>query len=134
MAIALIGTLVGSCVVGKPADVFGRKNVLFALAACYFVSAAGCGLAQLVGVSDRPLHRRSCHRWHSVVTPMYIARFHRRICEVGGLVMVNQLNIVLGILLGCVSNYVVARYFPFRGGLAMDAGGVWHCLRRSFSS
>ncbi len=113
VAIALIGTLVGSCVVGKPADVFGRKNVLFALAACYFVSAAGCGLAQswwefLIARFIGGLAIGGT----SVVTPMYIAEIslpHLR----GRLVMVNQLNIVLGILLCCVSNYVVARYFPF---------------------
>jgi sugar porter (SP) family MFS transporter len=113
VAIALIGTIVGSSIVGKPADAFGRKNVLFALAICYFVSAAGCGLAQnwwefLVARFIGGLAIGGT----SVVTPMYIAEIsppHLR----GRLVMINQLNIVLGILLCCVSNYLVARYFPF---------------------
>jgi sugar porter (SP) family MFS transporter len=113
VAIALIGTIVGSCAVGKPADVFGRKNVLFVLAAGYFVSSAGCGLAQnwwefLIARFIGGLAIGGT----SVVTPLYIAEIsppHLR----GRLVMINQLNIVLGIVLCCVSNYVVARYFPF---------------------
>src|SRR4051812_23474439 len=32
VAVALIGTIVGSFAVGKPTDVFGRKKVLFAIA------------------------------------------------------------------------------------------------------
>ena len=48
MAVALIGTIVGSFAVGRPADVFGRRKVLFAIAVAYFVSAVGCGLARFV--------------------------------------------------------------------------------------
>jgi len=111
VAIALIGTIVGSLVVGKPADVFGRKNALFALAVGYFVSALGCGLAQnwwqfLVARFIGGLAVGGT----SVVTPMYIAEIsppHLR----GRLVMVNQLNIVIGVLLSLVSNYAVATYF-----------------------
>ena len=46
VAIAMIGTIVGAFAVGKPADWFGRKKVLFALAACFVVSSLGCGLAR----------------------------------------------------------------------------------------
>ena len=42
---ALLGTMVGSLAVGRPADLWGRKRVLFALAALYLVSALGSGLA-----------------------------------------------------------------------------------------
>lgn len=113
VAIALIGTIAGSLIVGKPADVFGRKTVLFVLAIGFLVSSLGCGLA---------------HNWWeflgsrflgglaiggaSVVAPMYIAEIsppHLR----GRLVMVNQLNIVVGILLSYVSNYLVASSFDF---------------------
>ncbi|MEA2630691.1 MAG: transporter, family, xylose:H+ symportor, partial [Chloroflexota bacterium] len=45
VAIALIGTMVGSLAIGKAADAYGRKNALFALAVGYLVSAVGCGLA-----------------------------------------------------------------------------------------
>ena len=42
---ALIGTILGLIGVGKPTDAVGRRGILFALAALYFVSAVGCGLA-----------------------------------------------------------------------------------------
>ena len=113
VAIALIGTIVGSLIVGKPSDLFGRKTALFALALCFLVSSLGCGLARnwweflfarfLGGLAIGGA---------SVVAPMYIAEIsppHLR----GRLVMVNQLNIVAGILLSYTSNYLVASYFDF---------------------
>src|SRR3954454_6143480 len=41
VAIALVGTIIGSISAGKPADVWGRKKALMALAILYFVSALG---------------------------------------------------------------------------------------------
>ena len=113
VAIALIGTIVGSLIIGKPSDVFGRKNALFVVAICFLVSSLGCGLAQnwwqfLVARFLGGLAIGGA----SVVAPMYIAEIsppHLR----GRLVMVNQLNIVVGILLSYVSNYMVASYFDF---------------------
>ena len=111
VAIALIGTIVGSCIIGKPADMFGRKKALFAMAACFFVSAVGCGLAQnwWQFVIARFIGGLAIGGT-SVVTPMYIAEIsppHLR----GRLVMMNQLNVVVGVLLSFVSNYVIASYF-----------------------
>src|SRR5665213_4321948 len=37
VAIALIGTVIGSLAVGKPADLVGRKKVLLILACFYFI-------------------------------------------------------------------------------------------------
>jgi len=37
--------LLGAMVVGRPADAFGRRRVLFAIAVLYFVSAVGTALA-----------------------------------------------------------------------------------------
>lgn len=45
VASALIGTIIGSIVVGKPADKYGRRKILFTLAILYFVSALGSALA-----------------------------------------------------------------------------------------
>ena len=42
---ALIGTIFGSIGAGKPAERYGRRPVLHALAVLYLVTAAGCGLA-----------------------------------------------------------------------------------------
>ena len=113
VAVAMIGTIVGSLAIGKPSDVFGRKNALFALAVCYFVSALGCGLARnwWEFLAARFLGGLAIGG-ASVVTPMYIAEIsppHLR----GRLVMVNQLNIVIGVLLSYVSNYLIAQYFEF---------------------
>jgi MFS transporter, SP family, xylose:H+ symportor len=113
VAIAMIGTIIGSIGVGRPSDLFGRKTVLFVVAAGFFLSSLGCGLAGswpqfvlarllgglVIGAA-------------SVVTPMYIAEISPPRLR-GRLVMVNQLNIVLGVLLSYVSNYVIAQYFAF---------------------
>jgi sugar porter (SP) family MFS transporter len=113
VAMAMIGTIAGAVIIGKPADVFGRKKALFALAICYFVSAVGCGLARnwwefLAARFVGGLAIGGA----SVVSPMYIAEIsppHLR----GRLVTVSQLNLVVGILVCYVSNYVVAQYLDF---------------------
>ncbi|MCG6927245.1 MAG: sugar porter family MFS transporter [Acidobacteria bacterium] len=109
VASALIGTIVGALRVGRPADIFGRRRVLFAIAVLYFVSALGSALAWSwssflffrfiggIGVGGA-----------SVVSPMYIAEISPAALR-GRLVAVTQLNIVLGILLAFFSNYVVAQ-------------------------
>jgi MFS transporter, SP family, xylose:H+ symportor len=107
VATAMIGTIIGSFAIGKPADVFGRKNALFALSLFFLVSALGCGLARnwweflaarfLGGLAIGGV---------SMVTPMYIAEISPPRLR-GRLVMVNQLNIVVGVLLSYVSNYVI---------------------------
>lgn len=106
---ALIGTMVGSLVAGRPADWWGRRPVLTILAVLFLVSAVGCALAWnwyallafrcLGGVAVGAA---------SVVCPMYITEIappQRR----GLLVAVSQLNIVAGILVAYLSNYVVAK-------------------------
>lgn len=108
VASALIGTVLGAMVVGRPADAFGRRRVLFAIAVLYFVSAVGTALAWDwwsllffrflggIGVGGA-----------SVVSPMYIAEISPAALR-GRLVAVTQFNIVLGILLAFFSNYLLA--------------------------
>ena len=74
VATAMIGTIIGSFAIGKPSDVFGRKNVLFALAIGFFVSSLGCGLARnwREFVLARFLGGLAIGG-ASMVTPMYIA-------------------------------------------------------------
>jgi SP family xylose:H+ symportor-like MFS transporter len=110
VASALIGTIVGALFAGRPADRYGRRSVLYLLAVLYFISALGSGLAWdwyslLVfrfigglGVGGS-----------SVVSPMYIAEISPSKFR-GRLVAVAQLNIVFGILLAYLSNYLIA-YF-----------------------
>ena len=42
---ALIGTVTGALISGRPADRYGRKPVLFIIAALYVLTAIGSGLA-----------------------------------------------------------------------------------------
>lgn len=104
---ALIGTIVGAIGVGKPADRYGRRTVMFGLAVLYFISAVGSAYAWDwwsfvvfrfiggLGVGGA-----------SVVSPMYIAEIAPAPMR-GRLVALAQFNIVLGILLAFVSNYII---------------------------
>ena len=107
---ALIGTVVGALLAGKPADLLGRRASLTLIAVLYFVSAVGSGLAWDwysfllfrflggIGVGGA-----------SVVSPMYIAEISPARYR-GRLVAVTQLNIVLGILVAYFSNYLIAGF------------------------
>ena len=108
VASALIGTIVGAMFIGPYTDKYGRRYILFIMAAFYFVSALGSGLAW---------------NWHSfilfrfigglavggasVVSPMYIAEISPAKFR-GRLVAVAQLNIVFGILIAYFSNYIIS--------------------------
>lgn len=120
VASALIGTVIGSLAAGAPADRFGRRRMLLAIAIAYLVSSLGSGLANSwpVLLLFRTLGGLAIGA-ASVVTPVYIAevaptRFR------GRLVALNQLNIVLGILLAFLSNYLIAR--------GMDADVAWRWM------
>jgi sugar porter (SP) family MFS transporter len=108
VASALIGTLFGALLVGRPSDRWGRRPVLTILAMFYLVSAVGCAFAW-------DWWSLLFFRWlggigvggASVVSPVYITEIapaRRR----GLLVAVSQLNIVVGILAAYFSNYLVA--------------------------
>ncbi len=109
VASALIGTIVASIAVGRVADAMGRRAVLVILAALFCVSALGCALAWgwwpfiffrfLGGLAIGGA---------SVVSPMYIAELSPASLR-GRLVAVTQFNIVLGILLAFLSNYIIVR-------------------------
>jgi MFS transporter, SP family, xylose:H+ symportor len=107
VASALIGTIIGSVITGKPSEWFGRKPVLMSLSVLYFASGLGCGLAwswwsllafRFIG--------GLAIGGASVVSPMYIAEIsppHVR----GRLVATSQLNIVAGLVVAYISNYVI---------------------------
>src|SRR5215831_16261376 len=107
VASALIGTIIGSIIVGRPADTLGRRGVLFLLAVFYFISALGCALAP--GWWAFMLFRflgGLVVGGASVVSPMYIAEISPARLR-GRLVAITQFNIVLGILLAYLSNYII---------------------------
>ncbi len=110
VAVALIGTVIGSIIIGKPADIYGRKKMLMIIALLYFFSALGCAVAQdwLVLVVSRFIGGLGVGA-ASVVAPMYIAEIAPGPAR-GRLVAINQLNVVAGILLAFLSNYVIALY------------------------
>ena len=107
MSMALWGTVLGALLGGWPTDKFGRKKTLIWVGALYFVSAVGSGLAPDVytlmiarfiggvgiGVS-------------TVAAPLYISEISpadRR----GRLAGMFQFNIVFGILVAFLSNFLL---------------------------
>ncbi len=108
MASALIGTIAGSVAVGKPADRFGRRMVMFILALLYFISAIGSALAwDWYSLVIARFIGGLAVGGASVVAPMYIAEISPASVR-GRLVALAQLNIVFGILLAYLSNWLIS--------------------------
>jgi len=107
VASALIGTILGSLGAGRPADVIGRRGTLAILGVLYFVSAVGCAFSWdwwsflafrfLGGLAVGGA---------SVVSPTYIAEISPAKYR-GRMVAITQFNVVLGILLAYLSNYLI---------------------------
>jgi len=120
VACALIGTILGALVAGWPADRYGRRGTLVGVAVLYFISALGSAWPWSwsslivfrflggIGVGGA-----------SVVCPLYIAEIapaSRR----GRLVALSQFNVVLGILLAYLSNWLI--------GAAAPGGDAWRWM------
>lgn len=107
VSIALWGTVIGSIVIGKPGDVFGRRAMLSACGILFFISALGCALAEnwYVLLFSRFLGGVAIGA-ASVMAPMYIAEIAPGRLR-GRLVAVAQFNIVIGILIAFFSNYML---------------------------
>jgi sugar porter (SP) family MFS transporter len=109
VASALVGTLIGAALAAFPGDRYGRRDSLRVMAVLYFVSALGCAFAwnwpALVlfrfigglGIGGS-----------SVLGPMYIAEISPASWR-GRLVGFFQFNIVFGILLAYLSNYLIGQ-------------------------
>jgi sugar porter (SP) family MFS transporter len=109
VSIALIGTVIGSLFGSIPSDKLGRKKTLFLIAALYLLSSLGTALANDwsvflifrllggfgVGVS-------------SVTAPVYISEISPASSR-GRLVGLFQFNVVLGILVSYLSNYLLGQ-------------------------
>ncbi len=109
VAIALIGTIIGSIFAGRPADIWGRRRALMVLAVLYFVSALGSALAwDWYSFLAFRLLGGLAVGGASVVSPLYIAEISPARFR-GRLVAAQQFNVVLGILVAFVSNYLIAR-------------------------
>lgn len=107
VASALLGTVIGALIAGKPAEKYGRKKVLQAIGLLYLVTSLVTALTPSwelfvvfrflggIGVGAS-----------SVVGPMYISEIspaHKR----GRLVALFQFNVVSGILIAFLSNYLL---------------------------
>lgn len=107
VAMALYGTVLGAAFGGIPADRVGRKQTLLWIGVLFFVSSVGAAVAGNVNtfMVFRLLGGLSIGA-SSVVAPVYISEIappHYR----GRMVISFQVNIVLGILIAYVSNYLL---------------------------
>ncbi|HXT75179.1 MAG TPA: sugar porter family MFS transporter [Candidatus Eisenbacteria bacterium] len=107
---ALVGTIVGSMLAGIPGDAIGRRDSLRILAVLYLVSALGCAFAWNWSalVAFRFIGGLGIGG-SSVLGPMYIAELAPAKYR-GRLVGMFQFNVVLGILLAYLSNYLVGLF------------------------
>ena len=110
MSMALWGTVIGALMGGIPCNILGRKNTLFWIGVLYAVSALGSGLA------TNP-YLFSFFRFigglgvgaSSVAAPIYISEIAPAESR-GRLVALYQFNIVFGILVAFLSNYLIGQY------------------------
>jgi sugar porter (SP) family MFS transporter len=107
VAIALWGTIIGAMLAGIPGDRYGRRDSLRGLAILFFVSALGCAVAWswLSFVVFRFVAGLAIGG-SSVLGPMYIAEIAPAKWR-GRLVGFFQFNVVFGILLAYLSNYLI---------------------------
>lgn len=118
IASALYGTVIGALFGGVPADKFGRKKSLLWIGLFYLISAVGSGLAW--DVTSFTLFRFLGGLGvgaSSVVAPMYISEIAPAKNR-GLLVALYQFNIVFGIVMAYVSNYLI-------GTAALDQDWRW---------
>jgi sugar porter (SP) family MFS transporter len=109
VAVALIGTVLGAIGASIPGDRYGRRDSLRVLAVLYLISALGCAIAWNwpallffrfiggLGIGGS-----------SVLGPMYIAEIAPAKWR-GRLVGLFQFNVVAGILLAYLSNYLIGQ-------------------------
>ncbi|MFY7825663.1 MAG: sugar porter family MFS transporter [Flectobacillus sp.] len=107
VAIALYGTVIGAAFGGIPADKYGRKNTLLWIGILFFLSSVGAAIASGVNMFMvfRFIGGLSIGA-SSVVAPVYISEISPPKYR-GRMVISFQANIVFGILIAYVSNYLL---------------------------
>lgn len=111
VAIATIGTILGAIVAGRLADQYGRHRMLFIIGGLYVLGALGTALAPGGGIGHTIF---MIFRFFggvgvgmsSVCAPIYTAEIAPP-AQRGRLVGLVQFNIVLGILLAYLSNFII---------------------------
>jgi len=110
MSMALWGTVVGALFGGIPTQRFGRKKVLLWVGILFAISAFGTALAgNPYGFSFFRFIGGIGIGVSSVVAPIYISEISTPAPR-GKLVALYQFNIVFGILVAFVSNYLLAGF------------------------
>ncbi len=110
VAIALIGTAAGALFISRPGDYFGRKKVMIGLAVLYTLSAIGSALSQSwYGLLVFRFIGGLAVGGSSVMAPMYIAEISPARSR-GRLVAVFQFNVVTGIMVAFLSNWLIDTY------------------------
>ncbi|MBR9853497.1 MAG: sugar porter family MFS transporter [Algicola sp.] len=120
MSMALWGTVLGALFGGLPTDILGRKKTLFWIGVLYFVSAIGSAF------SPEP-YSFSIFRFiggigvgaSSVAAPVYISEISTPQNR-GRLTAMYQFNIVFGILIAFISNYLI--------GILFDENIAWRWM------
>jgi sugar porter (SP) family MFS transporter len=109
VSMALVGTVIGAMFAGLPGQKYGARETLRVLAVFYVLSALGCALAWNwpVLLVARFLGGLGIGG-SSVLGPVYIAELAPARIR-GRLVGMFQINIVIGILLAYLSNFLIAR-------------------------
>ncbi len=117
VAAALVGAVLGAIFSGLPGERFGRRDSLRGMALLYVISALGCAFAwNLPALFVFRLLGGLGIGGSSVLGPMYISELAPAKLR-GRLVGAFQINIVIGILLAYLSNYLI--------GLAHTGAHEW---------
>ncbi|SFW46797.1 sugar porter family MFS transporter [Chitinophaga sancti] len=106
VAASLIGTVLGSLIVGRPARILGRKKILLTIAVIFVISSIGCASvsAWILFVFFRFTSGFAVGA-SSVVGPMYISEIAPANLR-GRLAGMFQLNIVAGIFIAYLTNFL----------------------------
>ena len=113
VSIAIIGTIIGTIIIGKPAEKYGRKKSLILLSGLFALSTLGSALAinwlMLLIFRFFTGILLGCI---TVVTPMFIAEISPA-QKRGQLVLLNQFFVVTAIFLAFAVNYILAQVFEY---------------------
>jgi sugar porter (SP) family MFS transporter len=123
IASALIGTVIGALTAGKPADRYGRRLLLFIIAALYSLSALGSALSHSIPlfITFRLLGGLAVGA-SSVAGPLYISEISPARVR-GRMTALFQFNVIFGILIAYISNYLLRETGsePWRWMLGVEA-------------
>lgn len=135
VASSLIGTVLGSILVGSPVQRYGRKKTLLTIAILYLISSIGCAYTSqwIPFILFRFLGGLAVGA-SSVVGPMYIAEISPASMR-GRLAGSFQTNIVLGIVVAYITNFIFSgsgdESWRFMLGIMVIPAGLFYILLRT---